>query len=190
MVGGAAGGAALHDPRIGGQLSLSPLPCREIALGGAAAAAMPLSLRIHRRAQFFWLRKIRAANIHECCARCFVGESDGRLFNATRGRSGEYPLRIRMDVAASPRFVAYYLCGVASTTSYEANTHVAFLYAPGEFLSKETERIHLEIGNARLIDFEGYSPDPPGRFSEAQRRCRNWRFACYVNDGMLPRIGG
>ena len=146
---------------------------------------MTMSLRIHHKSQFFWLRKIRGVNISKCCAECFIGDKDNWLYHVTHGKDKPYPMHIEMDVEASPKFVAYYLCGLTSASSYETNTHVAFLYKPGEVLHKETEQIKLEITNARLIDFEGYMPKPKGKFTDAQKKCRNWIFANYVNDGML-----
>ena len=147
--------------------------------------AMTMQLHIHHKSQFFWLRKINGVNIYECCAKCFLGAKDSRVYHATHGAI--YPAYLEMDVEPSEKYIAYYLCGLSAGMKYENNTHVAFLHSPGELLQRETERIKLEISNAKWIDFESYVPNPVGEFSVAQRRCRNWIFANYINDGILQK---
>jgi hypothetical protein len=130
-------------------------------------------------------RKIRGVNIHKCCADCFLGDKDNRLYSATHGKDKVYPMSIEMEIEPHNKYLAYYLCGLSPGFKYEANTHVAFIHVPGKILTKETEQITLEITNANLIDFEGYVPNPHGEFTSEQRPCRNWIFANYLNDKML-----
>ena len=151
-------------------------------------SVMKMSLDVKETSSFFWLRKIRAVNINNCCAKCFLGEPDSRMYHATQGKEKVYPMYVEMDVEASPKFVAYYLCGMSVGFKYENNSHIAFIYAPGEILKRETEQIKLEISNARWIDFESYVPNPEGVFTNDQRKCRNWIFANYLNDGKLKNF--
>ena len=44
---------------------------------------MHLHLEIRKKCNFFWLRDIRAVDISQCCAKCFIGEKDNRVYYAT-----------------------------------------------------------------------------------------------------------
>ena len=149
---------------------------------------MKMSLDIKKPSQFFWLCKIRDVDISRCCKKCFCGESEGQMYHGTA--HGQTPRFIELEVKPAEKYVAYYLCGLSRGFVYENNTHVAFLHAPGELLQVDTAQIELKITNARRIDFEGYKPDPPGEYTEEQRKCRNWIFANYVRDGMIKRVEG
>ena len=150
--------------------------------------AMTMKLHIHQQSQFYWLRKIRAVNIYQCCAKCFLGAKENVVYNATHG--AKYPVYIELDIAPNPKWVAYYLCGLSAGFKYENNTHVAFVHAPGETLKRESDQMKVEISNARLIDFEhiGYVPNPQGEFTHEQRTCRNWIFANYLKDRMIKNV--
>ena len=145
---------------------------------------MHLTLQVKKYHEFFWLRDIRAVNIYKCCAECFIGNRDGRVYWGTLHQSN---VLIDIDVIEDPKAVAYYLCGLSAGFVWRENTHVAFVPAPGEMIEIENEKIALRITDARQIDFSNYKPDPPGYFTRRQRTCRNWIFANYVNDGMLRR---
>ena len=145
---------------------------------------MHLTLQVKKYHEFFWLRDIRAVNIYKCCAECFIGNRDGRVYWGTLHQS---QVVIDIDVIEDPKAVAYYLCGLSAGFVWRENTHVAFVPAPGEAIEIDNEKISLKITDARRIDFSDYKPDPPGYFTRRQRTCRNWIFANYVNDGMLRR---
>ena len=145
---------------------------------------MHLTLQVKKYHEFFWLRDIRAVNIYKCCAECFIGNRDGRVYWGTLRQSN---VLIDIDVIEDPKAVAYYLCGLSAGFVWRENTHVAFVPAPEEMIEIENEKIALRITDARQIDFSNYKPDPPGYFTRRQRTCRNWIFANYVNDGMLRR---
>ena len=145
---------------------------------------MRLKLEVKRYHEFFWLRDIRAVDIRKCCAECFIGNRDSRVYHGTLHKAQAV---IDIDVKESPKAVAYYLCGLSSGYNWYQNTHVAFVPAPGETVFIENDNIRLEITNAKRIEFENYHPNPRGYFSNWQRRCRNWIFANYINDGMLRR---
>jgi len=144
---------------------------------------MRISLDIKKPSEFFWLRKIRAVNIQQCCAKCFIGQSDVRMFHGTK--HGQTPRFIELDIEALKKYVAYYLCGLSRHYNYAKNTHLAFIHAPFEAVFADSDQIEARITNARRIDFEGYTPDPPGEYTEYQRACRNWIFANFLQDGML-----
>ena len=146
---------------------------------------MHLRLQLKRYHEFFWLRDIQQVNIYECCAKCFIGGRDSRVYYGTLRQSRAL---IDIDVIENPKAVAYYLCGLSAGYNWWQNTHVAFIPAPGEMVEIENNNISLKITDARRIEFEGYKPNPPGFFTNRQRRCRNWIFANFINDGMLRRI--
>ena len=50
-------------------------------------APMRLHLELKKKCNFFWLRDIRDVDIEECCAKCFIGGKDNRVYYATRGKS-------------------------------------------------------------------------------------------------------
>lgn len=131
---------------------------------------MRLTLDVKRYHEFFWLRSIQQVNIYRCCAECFIGQRDSRVYHGTLHQR-----------------VAYYLCGLSAGYNWHENTHVAFVPAPGEMVEVDNHNIHLTITDARRIEFESYKPNPPGFFTKRQRTCRNWLFANYINDGMLRR---
>ena len=146
---------------------------------------MRLTLKVKRYHEFFWLRSIRAVNIYKCCAECFRGQKDNRVYYGTLHMPKAL---IDIEVNDDPKAVAYYLCGLSAGYNWSENTHVAFVPEKGCRITVENANIQLTITDARRIDFEEYVPNPPGYFTQRQRHCRNWIFANYVNDGML--LGG
>lgn len=143
---------------------------------------MHLTLKVKRYHEFFWLRDIRHVNIQACCAECFIGGKDSRVYYGTYHK----PMAvIDIDVNEHPAAKAYYLCGLSAGFNYKQNTHVAFIPAKGETIEIENQNIYLMITDARRIDFEHYKPNPKGWFTNRQRRCRNWIFANYIKDGLL-----
>ena len=150
-----------------------------------STGTMKISLNIKRPSEFFWVRKIRGVDISQCCAKCFIGESDTRMYHATT--NGQTPRSVEMEVKPGAQYVAYYLCGLSKNYFYQNNTHVAFVYAPGEMLRVETSQIELTISNARQVDFQKYVPKPEGVYNQRQRTCRNWIFANYIRDGLLQQ---
>lgn len=143
---------------------------------------MHLTLEVKRYHEFFWLRDIRAVNIYKCCAECFIGGRDSRVYHGTLHQSQAF---IDIDVIENPKAVAYYLCGLSAGFNWWQNTHVAFVPAQGEVVEIDNANIHLKITDAREIRFQDYKPSPYGYFTRRQRTCRNWIFANYINDGML-----
>ncbi len=143
---------------------------------------MHLTLDVKRYHEFFWLHDIRQVNINACCAQCFIGGRDNRVYYGTLRQPTAH---IDIDVREHPKAKAYYLCGLSAGYNYWQNTHVAFIPAEGETVEMDTPNMHLVITNARKIEFEHYKPNPKGYFTNRQRRCRNWIFANYINDGFL-----
>lgn len=143
---------------------------------------MHLTLEVKQYNEFFWLRSIRAVNIYKCCAECFIGQKDNRVYYGTLHKPKAF---IDIEVRHDPKAVAYYLCGLSAGYNWYKNTHVAFVPAPGETVEIDNENIHLVITDARRVDFASYKPNPHGFFTQKQRTCRNWIFANYINDGML-----
>lgn len=145
---------------------------------------MQLSLEVKRYHEFFWLRDIQAVDIYKCCAQCFIGSKDNRVYYGTLHRNTAF---IDIEVRENPKAVAYYLCGLSAGFNWSENTHVAFVPSEGETVYIDNANIKLEITDAKRIDFSNYVPNPPGYFTQRQRTCRNWIFANYINDGMLRR---
>lgn len=143
---------------------------------------MRLILDVKRYHEFFWLKDIRAVNIHKCCAECFIGSRDSRVYWNTLRQPTAH---IDIDVKEHKKAVAYYLCGLSAGFNWYQNTHVAFVPAAGETVRIENGNISLVITDARKINFENYKPNPAGYFTERQRTCRNWIFANYILDGKL-----
>ena len=50
-------------------------------------APIHLRLEIRKKCSFFWLRDIRAVDISKCCAKCFIGEKDNRVYYGTLYKS-------------------------------------------------------------------------------------------------------
>lgn len=142
---------------------------------------MHLHLEIRKKCNFFWLRDIRDVDITQCCARCFIGGKDNRVYYGTLHQSHAV---IDIDVKQHPAAKAYYLCGLSDGFVWALNTHVAFVPDPKSTVRVENDRIKLEITNARRINFWDYTPNPPGFYTHQQRTCRNWIFANYLKDGM------
>lgn len=145
---------------------------------------MHLKLEVKRYHEFFWLRDIRGVNISKCCAECFIGGKDNRVYYGTLHQQTAI---IDIDVREHPKAVAYYLCGLSAGFNYWQNTHIAFVPAPGERVFVDNQNIRVTITDARRIEFADYKPNPPGHYTRRQRTCRNWIFANYINDGMLRR---
>lgn len=143
---------------------------------------MHLTLEVKKYHEFFWLRDIQDVNISQCCAKCFIGHKDNRVYEQTYHRAHEV---VELDVIERKEALAYYLCGLSAGYNWYQNTHVAFIPAPGERVEVDNQNIHLMITDAKRIDFFQYKPDPPGFYTRRQRTCRNWIFANYVRDGML-----
>lgn len=143
---------------------------------------MHLTLLVKRYHEFFWLRDIRAVDISQCCAKCFIGQRDMRVYNQTLHRSGEI---VDIEVRQSEQALAYYLCGLSAGFNWYENTHVAFTPALGELIEVNNQNIRLTITDAKRINFFDYKPNPRGHFTQRQRTCRNWIFANYIRDGML-----
>ncbi len=145
---------------------------------------MHLTLKVKRYHEFFWLRDIRQVNIYTCCAKCFIGGKDNRVYYGTLHKPYAY---IDIDVNEHPKAVAYYLCGLSAGYDWYQNTHVAFVPSTGDTVEIDNHNIWLKITDAKEIHFQDYKPDPPGFFTPKQRTCRNWIFANYINDGNLRR---
>lgn len=145
---------------------------------------MHLTLEVKKYHEFFWLRDIRRVDISKCCAECFIGGKDNRVYYGTLHQPKAL---IDIDVIELPKAVAYYLCGLSAGFNYHQNTHIAFIPAPGETVTVNNRLIRLKITDARRIHFEDYVPNPPGIYTRRQKTCRNWIFANYINDGMLRR---
>lgn len=143
---------------------------------------MHLKLEVKRYHEFFWLRSVRSVNIYRCCAECLIGQKDNRIYYGTLHKATAV---IDVEVNNDPQALAYYLCGLSAGYNWSENTHVAFVPALGEKVEIDNDNIRLEITDAHRVDFASYKPKPYGFFSYAQRTCRNWIFANYVNDGML-----
>lgn len=144
-------------------------------------APMHLRLEIKKKCNFFWLRDIRGVDITQCCAKCFIGDKDNRVYYGTLHKSEAIvDIIVKQHRAAK----AYYLCGLSDGFVWELNTHVAFVPDSGSEVHVENDRIKLDITNARRIHFWDYVPNPPGVFTKQQRTCRNWIFANYIKDGM------
>lgn len=145
---------------------------------------MHLTLEVKKYHEFFWLRDIRRVDISKCCAECFIGGKDNRVYYGTLHQPKAL---IDIDVIEHLKAVAYYLCGLSAGFNYHQNTHIAFIPAPGETVTVNNRLIRLKITDARRIHFEDYVPNPPGIYTRRQKTCRNWIFANYINDGMLRR---
>lgn len=152
-----------------------------MATSKIATAPMHLRLEILKKCSFFWLRDIRDVDIHQCCAKCFIGGKDNRVYYGTLHKSQAI---VDIDVIQNPDAKAYYLCGLSEGFVWELNTHVAFVPQEGSEINIENDRILLKITNAKRILFWDYVPNPEGEFTEHQRTCRNWIFANYLKDGM------
>ena len=144
-------------------------------------APMHLHLEIRKKCSFFWLRDIRAVDISQCCAKCFIGEKDNRVYYGTLYKSSAV---IDLIVKQHPAAKAYYLCGLSEGFEWAQNTHVAFVPDSNSEIHIDNDKIKLDITNARRIHFWDYTPNPPGNYTQQQRTCRNWIFANYIKDGM------
>ena len=142
---------------------------------------MRLTLDIKKRCPFFWLRAIRSVRIDKCCAQCFIGDKFNEVYEKTRFKDKAH---VEVDIAPDNKVKAYYLCGLSKGWVWNNNTHVAFVPCEGQTITIDNDKIHLEITDARQIDFQGYKPDPEGEYTLEQRTCRNWIFANYIRDGM------
>ena len=142
---------------------------------------MKLVLEIKQKCSFFWLRGIRKVRIDKCCAKCFTADTFDEVFENTRFKEKAL---VSIDIQPNNFVKAYYLCGLSRGFKYEHNTHVVFVPHNNRTISISNDRINLTIENARMIDFEKYTPSPEGEFTEQQRTCRNWIFANYILDGM------
>lgn len=142
---------------------------------------MKLLLEIKQKCNFFWLRAIRDVRIDKCCAKCFIGEAFSEIFNRSRYKDRAL---IEFDIPMRNNIKAYYLCGLSKGFKYENNTHVAFVPCNDQNIIIDNDLIHLEITNARQINFQNYVPHPVGDYTQEQRTCRNWIFANYLRDGM------
>ena len=144
-------------------------------------AQMRLSLEIRKKCNSFWLRDIRDVDITQCCAKCFIGQNDSRVYYATLHKAEAV---VDILVQQSPKAKAYYLCGLSDGFVWALNTHVAFVPDRNSEIHIDNDRIKLDITNARRIHFWDYVPNPQGVFTKQQRTCRNWIFANYIKDGM------
>ena len=124
---------------------------------------MHLILDVKRYHEFFWLRDIRGVDIYKCCAECFIGGKDNRVYYGTLHQPRAH---INIDAVENSRAVAYYLCGLSAGFNWHQNTHVAFIPAPGECVEVDNANIHLTITDAQRIDFENYKPNPRGYFTK------------------------
>lgn len=144
---------------------------------------MFMHLEIKNPCEFFWLRRIEAVDISQCCMKCFPGVSDKRVFAASKSAPTTIELEIDENMSLVPP-LAYYLCGLAKNWEYAKNTHVAFNPSPGDKVEIENDQIKLLITDAKEIRFQNYKPNPAGNYTQRQRTCRNWIFANYIKDGM------
>lgn len=142
---------------------------------------MHLRLEIKKKCNFFWLRDIRNVDISQCCAKCFIGDKDNRVYYGTLHKSKAV---VELDVIQNRLAKAYYLCGLSDGFVWNLNTHIAFVPDSNSEINIDNDRIKLTITNARRVNFWDYVPTPPGTFTEGQRTCRNWIFANYLKDGM------
>lgn len=144
-------------------------------------APMRLRLEIRKKCNFFWLRDIHGVDITQCCAKCFIGGKDNRVYYGTLHKTQAV---VDIEIEQHVKTKAYYLCGLSAGFIRNLNTHVAFIPENKSEIRIENDRIKLIITNAKRIHFWDYTPKPRGVFTEQQRRCRNWIFANYLKEKM------
>ncbi len=127
------------------------------------------------------MRDIRDVDISQCCAKCFIGEKDNRVYYGTLHKEKAV---VDIEVIQNLLAKAYYLCGLSDGFVWALNTHVAFVPDVNSEIHILNDRIKLDITNARRINFWDYTPNPQGNYTQNQRTCRNWIFANYIKDGM------
>ena len=100
---------------------------------------MHLTLEVKRYHEFFWLRDIRGVDISKCCAECFLGGKDNRVYYGTLHKPTAL---VDIDVIEHPKAVAYYLCGLSAGFNYWQNTHID-LHPPAENLPQlDLRKLH------------------------------------------------
>lgn len=126
-------------------------------------APMHLHLEILKKCNFFWLRDIRNVDISQCCAKCFIGDKDNRVYYGTLHKSNAV---VDIIVKQHPHAKAYYLCGLSDGFVWELNTHVAFVPDSNSEVRIENDRIKLHITNAPPHPLLGLCAEPSGELHQ------------------------
>lgn len=126
-------------------------------------APMHLHLEILKKCNFFWLRDIRNVDISQCCAKCFIGDKDNRVYYGTLHKSNAV---VDIIVKQHPHAKAYYLCGLSDGFVWELNTLVAFVPERNSEVRLKNDRIKLHITNARPHPLLGLCAEPSGELHQ------------------------
>lgn len=128
------------------------------------------SIKVDGEFKYLWLKSVSDVDLSKHCARCLVGDYDGRV-NAKLREA--HDIKLDGDV--------YYLCGVSQPYVWEKNFHMAFRRKDDSNVEYSDNGVSVVIeGAERLpIDEKYNNPFDIHYRAKSYSTCRNWQFANY-----------
>ncbi|GMO38219.1 MAG: hypothetical protein Ta2B_17940 [Termitinemataceae bacterium] len=146
-------------------------------------SSMNLKISFKKYCEFFWLMGINDVDLTKHCKKCLIGITYKDYYSITKENTKEvFPFEYNRHIKHDSNNKAYYLCGLSENYVYENNTHLAFTYCPDENIIFDTEEVHVEINNAKRIEFENYNVINQNNYGSEFTTCRNWIFANYFKN--------
>ena len=121
--------------------------------------------------KYLWLKHVEGVDLDVHCAKCLLGEYDGRVSSRTKEL---YDVPLENGI--------YYLCGVSQPFVWSNNFHLAFQNGEGT-VSVERNGICVVISGAVELpvtpDASEHINHPKIKFA-SYNTCRNWQFANWL----------
>ena len=133
------------------------------------------SIEVEGTFKYLWLKSVRDVDLSRHCARCLVGDYDGRINNRLREA---HDIELFEDV--------YYLCGVSSPYKWENNFHLAFRRKDGSTIDYSSNGVTVRIEGAERLPIDAKYNNPADMHyrTKSYCTCRNWQFANYFETHM------
>lgn len=137
------------------------------------------SIEVKRPFRYLWLKSVRDVDLSLHCARCLIGDYDGRINNRLREA---HDIELDEDV--------YYLCGVSEPYRWENNFHLAFSRKDGSTIDYSSNGVTVRIDGAERLPIDAKYNNPADMHyrTKSYCTCRNWQFANYFETHMKRGI--
>lgn len=133
------------------------------------------SIEVEGTFKYLWLKSVRDVDLSRHCARCLIGDYDGRINNRLREA---HDIELDGDV--------YYLCGVSQPYRWENNFHLAFRRKDGNTIDYSSNGVTVRIEGAERLPIDAKYNNQADRHyrTKSYCTCRNWQFANYFETHM------
>lgn len=133
------------------------------------------SIEVEGTFKYLWLKSVRDVDLSRHCARCLIGDYDGRINSRL---TEAHDIELSEDV--------YCLCGVSSPCKWENNFHLAFRRKDGSAIDYSSNGVTVRIEGAERLPIDAKHNNPADRHCRTKSYCTcgNRQFANYFETHM------